>query len=105
MIHPITKQILFFGRADGVLNPSGIRFGSAEIYNVLDAFFADQIQDSICVGQRRPKDDDERIMLFLLMKPGVSFTKTLVDAIKGRIATECSKRHVPKFVFETPESL
>ncbi|KAG4441597.1 hypothetical protein IFR05_002881 [Cadophora sp. M221] len=102
-IHPVTKQILFFGRADGVLNPSGIRFGSAEIYNVLEAFFSDKIQDSICVGQRRPQDHDESVMLFVLMKPGMRFTKSLVGAIKKRIASECSKRHVPRFVFETPE--
>jgi len=36
MVHPITKQIFFLGRADGVLNPSGVRFGSAEIYNVIE---------------------------------------------------------------------
>ncbi|KAG4414567.1 hypothetical protein IFR04_012315 [Cadophora malorum] len=102
-IHPVTKQLLFFGRADGVLNPSGVRFGSAEIYNVIEAFFSDQIQDSICVGQRRPQDADESVMLFLLMKPGVRFTKSLVEVIKSKIGTECSKRHVPRFVFETPE--
>ncbi|KAF9894350.1 hypothetical protein FE257_007853 [Aspergillus nanangensis] len=101
--HPVTKQILFLGRADGVLNPSGVRFGSAEIYNVLEAFFSDTIQDSICVGQRRPQDDDERVILFLLMVPGVPMTAHLVEAVKQTIARECSKRHVPRFVFETPE--
>jgi acetoacetyl-CoA synthetase len=54
MIHPQTRQIMFLGRADGVLNPSGVRFGSAEIYSVIDIYFSDRISDSICVGQRRP---------------------------------------------------
>ena len=37
MIHPKTKQVMFLGRADGVLNPSGVRFGSSEIYSIIDA--------------------------------------------------------------------
>ena len=63
LIHPKTNGIYFLGRADGVLNPSGVRFGSAEIYNVIEAFFPDDVQDSICVGQRRPTDADESVLL------------------------------------------
>jgi acetoacetyl-CoA synthetase len=102
MIHPITHGLLFLGRADGVLNPSGVRFGSAEIYSVLDSRFP-QIVDSICVGQRRPRDQDETVMLFLMMKPGQKFTQELVDEVKAAIKKELSARHVPKYVFETPE--
>ena len=102
MVHPITKQIFFLGRADGVLNPSGVRFGSAEIYNVIEQYFP-QVQDSICVGQRRPNDHDETVLLFLLMAPGNRFNPQLIKDIQGRIAQELSKRHVPKHVFETPE--
>ncbi|KAJ5971631.1 AMP-dependent synthetase/ligase [Penicillium vulpinum] len=102
-IHPITKQIVFHGRADGVLNPSGVRFGSAEIYRVLEGQFSKEIGDSICVGQRRPMDTDERVILFLLMKPGVSFTPDLVTRVKSAIRSELSPRHVPMFIFETPE--
>ena len=103
MIHPKTRQIMFLGRADGVLNPSGVRFGSADIYSVIDTNFPDIILDSICVGQRRPQDDDERVMLFLLMKPGKVFTSNLVRQVKSVIRKELSPRHVPKYVFETPE--
>lgn len=103
MIHPETRQIIFLGRADGVLNPSGVRFGSAEIYSVVEEYFSDRIADSICVGQRRPSDNDESVMLFLLMRPGVKFTSSLVQEVKDRIGKECSKRHIPKYVFETPE--
>ncbi len=73
MIHPTTKALTFLGRADGVLNPSGVRFGSAEIYSVVEEKFP-HVADSICVGQRRPQDNDERVMLFLMMKPGEKFT-------------------------------
>jgi acetoacetyl-CoA synthetase len=86
-----------------VLNPSGVRFGSAEVYNVLDARFPDEIQDSVCVGQRRPEDEDERVLLFLLMKPGAKFTEELVGRVKSAIAQDVGRRCVPKYVFETPE--
>ncbi|KAI1075924.1 acetoacetyl-coenzyme A synthetase [Whalleya microplaca] len=102
VIHPVTKGITFLGRADGVLNPSGVRFGSAEIYSVLERNFADRITDSICVGQRRPQDADESVMLFLLMRPGHTFDRKLVNEIKEAIKKELTKRHVPKHVFETP---
>lgn len=101
MLHPITGQLLFLGRADGVLNPSGVRFGSAEIYGVLESRFP-QLSDSICVGQRRPTDEDETVMLFLMMKPGEKFTQKLVQEVKTAIRQELSARHVPKYVFETP---
>ena len=103
MIHPVTKQVIFLGRADGVLNPSGVRFGSAEIYSVIESQFTKEVADSICVGQRRPRDTDESVMLFLLMRPGVKFTQELVGKVKSAIRRELSARHVPKYIFETHE--
>lgn len=102
MVHPVTKQVFFLGRADGVLNPSGVRFGSAEIYSVIETFFP-QVADSLVVGQRRPTDHDESVLLFLLMAPGQRFTGQLVKDVKDRIAQELSKRHAPKHVFETTD--
>ena len=103
MIHSYTKQVIYFGRADGVLNPSGVRFGSSDIYGVIDTFFSEMVADSICVGQRRPQDEDERVLLFLVMKPGKPFTGDLTEQVKTVIRRELSPRHVPKYVFETPE--
>jgi acetoacetyl-CoA synthetase len=103
MIHPITKGVYFLGRADGVLNPSGVRFGSAEIYSIIEARFSEVVADSICVGQRRPQDDDERVVLFLMMKPEKKFTRQLVRDVKEEIRRKASPRHVPKFVFETKD--
>jgi acetoacetyl-CoA synthetase len=70
---------------------------------VIDTFFAETVADSICVGQRRPQDDDESVMLFLLMKPGKRFTAALASEVKAVIRRELSPRHVPRYVFETPE--
>jgi len=103
MIHPATNGLVMLGRADGVLNPSGVRFGSTEIYSLLDTHFSSEITDSIAVGQRRPKDLDEQVVLFLLMKPGHKFTASLVKRVKAAIGKGLSKRHVPRYVFETPD--
>lgn len=102
MLHPKTGQVIFLGRSDGVLNPSGVRFGSAEIYSVIETHFP-TVADSICIGQRRPQDQDETVMLFLLMRPGVPFTQKLVNEIKQTIREKRSPRHVPKYIFQTPE--
>lgn len=98
--HPVTGQILFLGRADGVLNPSGVRFGSSDIYSVVEGYFP-EVADSICVGQRRPEDVDESVMLFLKMNEGHAFSEALVKRIKDKIAEERSRRHVPRYVFQT----
>jgi acetoacetyl-CoA synthetase len=55
------------------------------------------------VGQKRPIDIDERVVLFLLMKPGVPFSPDLVARVKAAIRSELSPRHVPSFIWETPE--
>lgn len=102
-IHPKSKAMMLQGRSDGVLNPSGIRFGSADIYAVLEKHFPTTIAESICVGQRRPEDLDESVVLFVLMKKPGSLNKGLVSDIRAVIARELTKRHVPKYIFEVPE--
>ena len=102
-IDPVTRGITFYGRADGVLNPSGVRFGSAEIYGVVERRFAGEISDSLCVGKQGKNDKNESVMLFLLMEPGKRFTETLVQAVKKAIRQDLSPRHVPAYVFETRE--
>jgi acetoacetyl-CoA synthetase len=80
---------------------SGVRFGSAEIYNCLAVF--PEIEDSICIGQRRPNDSDEQVLLFVKMKNAHRLDQKLKDAIGVRIRNDLSARHVPSFIFETPE--
>lgn len=97
---------LFLGltvsHSDGVLNPSGVRFGSGEIYSVLERF-ADIIDDSLCIGQRRPDDEDERVLLFVKMRPGRKFTEQFAETIKRTIRETLSPRHVPSLLFEIEE--
>ncbi|CCL98680.1 uncharacterized protein FIBRA_00682 [Fibroporia radiculosa] len=94
-----TQGLMILGRSDGVLNPSGVRFGSAEIYSVLENF-SDYIDDSLCVGQRRKQDKDERVLLFVKMCFGRAFTDELADKIRSAIRATLSPRHVPAHIFE-----
>ena len=100
---PDTGGIWMLGRSDGILKPAGIRFGSAEIYNVLLEHFADEVADALCIGRRREEDNDETVVLFLKMAEGKSFSKELVGAIRGAVKKALSARHVPGVVDECPE--
>ncbi|RUS31282.1 acetoacetate-CoA ligase [Jimgerdemannia flammicorona] len=98
-MNPGTGGVVMLGRSDGTLNPAGVRFGSAEIYNVVDKF-ADDVEDSLCVGQKLVGMEDERVVLFLKMRDGRRFDDALAKRIKSRIRDELSARHVPVFVLE-----
>lgn len=93
-----TGGLVMLGRSDGVLKPAGVRFGSAEIYNILTRFFASEVEEAICVGRRRAAEADETVILFLVMAPGQSLTEELGKAIKSKIKLELSPRHVPAMV-------
>lgn len=99
VLNPATKGMLMLGRSDGVLNPSGVRFGSGEIYAILEDKFAKQLDDSLCIGQRRPQDMDERVLLFLKMRGGCSLTKQLDSDTKYAICVGRSMCHVPSHIF------
>lgn len=100
---PETGGIWMLGRSDGILKPAGIRFGSAEIYNVVLEHFADDVADALCIGRRRDQDTDETVCLFLKMAEGKTFTPQLIDGIKDAVRTALSARHVPGIVDECPE--
>lgn len=95
-INPKTGGVVMLGRSDGTLNPSGVRFGSAEIYNVVDRFT--QVEDALCVGQKIKNQDDERVVLFLKIKDGYTLSDDLIKSIKTTIRSELSPRHVPAFI-------
>ena len=101
--NPTTGGIWMLGRSDGVLNPSGVRFGSSEIYNILLKQFSTEVEDALCIGRRRESDDDETVVLFVKMAPGKAFSQDLVKRVQGTIRKELSARHVPKVVEECSE--
>ncbi|XP_044631985.2 acetoacetyl-CoA synthetase isoform X2 [Equus asinus] len=97
-INPKTGGIVMLGRSDGTLNPNGVRFGSSEIYNIVEAF--EEVLDSLCVPQYN-EDGEERVLLFLLMASGHAFRPDLVKRIRSAIRVGLSARHVPSLILET----
>ncbi|KAI3634896.1 hypothetical protein MIR68_007277 [Amoeboaphelidium protococcarum] len=97
-INPVTKGVIMLGRSDGILKPAGVRFGSAELYNVVEKQFKVEVADSLAIGQRRHGDTDERVVLFLKLNPGQQLTDDLRNRIKAQIRTQLSPRHVPAFI-------
>jgi acetoacetyl-CoA synthetase len=91
--------------SDGVLNPQGIRFGSAEIYSITEAApFPSQINMTLCASRRRPGlDTDESVFLFVVMRPGHVFSLALRKELKESIRQGLSSRHVPRFVVQVRE--
>ncbi|KAL2124807.1 hypothetical protein VTJ04DRAFT_1172 [Mycothermus thermophilus] len=92
--------LVMLGRSDGVLKPAGVRFGSAEIYNILTRFFAGEVDDAVCVGRRRPQDRDETVCLFVTLVEGKAFDDDLRRRIADTIRRELSPRHVPGVIEE-----
>ncbi|MCY9828284.1 acetoacetate--CoA ligase [Vibrio chagasii] len=86
---------LFYGRGDTTLNPGGVRIGTAEIYQQVNTI--EGIIDSIAVG--KDVDRNEQIWLFVQLQQGVILTETLLTAIKHKLKSSCSPRHVPSQVF------
>ncbi|PHH83004.1 hypothetical protein CDD82_4019 [Ophiocordyceps australis] len=95
-------RAVILGRSDGVLNPSGVRFGSADIYAVMEQHMGDAVVDSLCVG-RRGGEAGEEVMLFVVMKPRVHLDAGLEARIRQAIARHLTKRHVPVHVYAVPE--
>ncbi len=82
---------IIHGRSDAVLNPGGVRIGTAEIYRQVEVF--DEVVDSVCIGQSW--DGDVRVVLFVVIREGVQLSGDLIDQIKLRIRNHASPRHVP----------
>ena len=99
ILHGNTGGLTFCGRSDSVLKPSGVRIGTAEIYNQVNSL--PEVEDSLAVGQT--VRGDERIVLFVKCRPGYTLDDALIRSIKTTLRTKASPRHVPAVILETPE--
>ena len=83
--------VIIHGRSDAVLNPGGVRIGTAEIYRQVEKL--NDVVDSICIGQNW--NDDVRVILFVVLRPGVELSTDLQQMIRQTIRKETTPRHVP----------
>ncbi len=91
--------VIIYGRSDAVLNPGGVRIGTAEIYRQVEK--VEEVLDSICIGQ--DWRDDVRVVLFVVLREGVSLDDDLIQKIRTTIRANTTPRHVPAKVIQVAD--
>jgi acetoacetyl-CoA synthetase len=90
---------VILGRSDAVLNPGGVRIGTAEIYRQVEKL--DEVLESIAIGQAW--DNDVRVVLFVRLRPGVTLDAALERRIRDSIRSNTTPRHVPAKIVAVPD--
>ena len=83
--------LVIYGRSDAVLNPGGVRIGTAEIYRIVERF--EEVAEAIAIGQQW--DGDVRVVLFVRLQAGFGLDEALRDRLRSAIRGQASPRHVP----------
>jgi len=91
--------LIIYGRSDTVLNPGGVRIGTAEIYRIVEQF--EEVGESIVVGQ--DWNDDVRVVLFVCLQPDYALTEELSQRLCEAIREQATPRHVPAKILEVPD--
>jgi acetoacetyl-CoA synthetase len=97
----LTKRggLIIYGRSDAVLNPGGVRIGTAEIYRQVERL--DEVVESLAIGQ--DWNNDVRIVLFVRLRQGVVLDAPLIDKIRQHIRDNTTTRHVPAKVVQVAD--
>ena len=91
--------LVILGRSDAVLNPGGVRIGTAEIYRQVEQL--PEVLESVVVGQ--DWQDDVRIVLFVRLRNGLQLDEALRQRIRDQIRRNTTPRHVPARIVQVPE--
>jgi acetoacetyl-CoA synthetase len=91
--------MIVYGRSDAVLNPGGVRIGTAEIYRQVEQL--DEVVEGLVIGQ--DWDGDVRVVLFLVLREGLTLDDRLRDRIKEQIRRNTTPRHVPARVVQVAD--
>jgi acetoacetyl-CoA synthetase len=92
-------SLIIQGRCDAVLNPGGVRIGTAEIYRPVEQL--PQVQEAIAVAQSWR--DDTRIVLFVKLTPGITLDEELKAKLREVIRLHASPRHVPAKILQVDD--
>ncbi len=95
--------LVIYGRSDAVLNPGGVRIGTAEIYRQVEQL--DEVVESLVIGQDWPpeKPSDVRVVLFVRLRDGLRLDAALSEKIKRRIRDNTTPRHVPAKIVQVAD--
>ena len=91
--------VIIHGRSDAVLNPGGVRIGTAEIYRQVEKL--DEIVESIVIGQEW--QDDVRVVLFVVLRADDVLNDELAQTIRSTIRQNATPRHVPAKIVQVAE--
>ena len=91
--------VIIYGRSDTTLNPGGVRIGTAEIYRQVERL--DEVLESLVISQKWA--NDERVVLFVRLRDGLTLTDELRDRIKRHIRENTTPRHVPSRIVQVQE--
>jgi len=91
--------LIVHGRSDAVLNPSGVRIGTAEIYREVEKVA--EVLESIAIAQQWR--NDVRIVLFVRLREGVTLDEALKERIRDTIRRNATPRHVPARIIQAPD--
>ena len=91
--------VIIYGRSDAVLNPGGVRIGTAEIYRQVEQ--VPEVLESIVVGQDWERD--VRVVLFVRLRDGVTLNAELEKKIKDQIRRNTTPRHVPAKILQVAD--
>ena len=94
-----SNGLIITGRSDAVLNPGGVRIGTAEIYRQVEKI--PTVLESIAVGQRWL--DDLRIILFVVLRHNEDLTEGLSKEIRQILQNNASPRHVPAKIIQVED--
>lgn len=95
--------LVIHGRSDAVLNPGGVRIGTAEIYRQVEKL--PEVLESIAIGQDWPPTHptDVRVVLFVKLRDGLVLDDALVERIRRQIRDNTTPRHVPARVLQVAD--
>ncbi|WP_431023273.1 acetoacetate--CoA ligase [Halomonas sp. H5] len=91
--------VIIHGRADTVLNPGGVRIGTAEITRQVEK--VEEVLESLCIGQQW--QDDVRVVLFVRLRDGLTLDDALRQRIRETIRTHATPRHVPAKILQVAD--
>ena len=91
--------LVILGRSDAVLNPGGVRIGTAEIYRQVEQL--PEVLESVVVGQ--DWRNDVRVVLFVRLRDGLALDDALRERIRRQIRANTTPRHVPAVILQVPE--
>ncbi len=97
---------VIYGRSDSTLNRDGVRMGTSDFYNVIEAI--DGVDDALVIDTSMVERGGELLLFVVTSVLDEANRSTLAALIKNEVRTNLSPRHVPDeiyFVKEIPRTL